>query len=319
LLAITTHMLVDTFRLTLDSFFHHQGNRKLRATFRQLAGAIGEHEPAEIISLALDSMSSTVRATYSLALLFNGEQVNIMAAHNWTRKLPPITTAELSADDVLPIEPENFKDTLHDLSLLIPLYADATQVGAILLGRPVNGLAYSQTDIEQLLYPSDKLAEAIRDAQQQERYLEKLAKVTVKNKAGFEAGPEQILVKDVENTLRNLTDYAYLGDTKLATFTLVRLRLSENETTHLDKGKAVNKIVAETIEKLRPEEIDIPGFPVPREWHAYLILHDAYILNKSNRDIMAQLYISEGTFNRTRRAAVRSIARALEEMEMSII
>ena len=122
----------------------------------------------------------------------------------------------------------------------------------------------------------------------------------------------------MENALRNLTDYAYLGDTKLAMLSLVRLQLSAKDTTHLDRGKAVNKIVSETIEKLRPSEIDVPRYPVPREWHAYLILHDAYISDKSNRDIMAQLYISEGTFNRTRRAAIRSIARALEEMEATI-
>jgi len=256
-----------------------------------------------------------------LVLLFNDERVNTMAAHNWTRKLPPLTPADLSADDVLAIEPGHFKDSLHDTTLLIPLYADAIQVGAVLLGRPVNGLTYSQTDIELLLYPSDKLAEAIRDIQQQERYLDQLTKATTaaNKRASFEAGPEQISVKDVENSLRNLTDYAYLGDTKLAMLSLVRLQLSAKETTHLDRGKAVYRIISETIEKLRPEAIDIPGYPVPREWHAYLILHDAYIADKSNREIMAQLYISEGTFNRTRRAAVRSIARALEEMEISII
>jgi hypothetical protein len=30
---------------------------------------------------------------------------------------------------------------------------------------------------------------------------------------------------------------------------------------------------------------------------------------------MSQLYISEGTFNRTRRRAIRSVAKALQEME----
>jgi hypothetical protein len=34
-----------------------------------------------------------------------------------------------------------------------------------------------------------------------------------------------------------------------------------------------------------------------------------------NRDIMGKLYISEGTFNRTRRTAIRSLARTLAEME----
>jgi hypothetical protein len=32
---------------------------------------------------------------------------------------------------------------------------------------------------------------------------------------------------------------------------------------------------------------------------------------------MSKLYISEGTFNRTRRRAIRAVARAIEEMEQS--
>jgi hypothetical protein len=47
-------------------------------------------------------------------------------------------------------------------------------------------------------------------------------------------------------------------------------------------------------------------------------LHEAYIEEKLNRDIMSRLYISEGTFNRTRRAAIRSLARILGEMEMAV-
>jgi len=46
-----------------------------------------------------------------------------------------------------------------------------------------------------------------------------------------------------------------------------------------------------------------------------VILYDAYVKEIQNRDIMGRLYISEGTFNRTRRAAIRSLAKALAEME----
>jgi hypothetical protein len=60
---------------------------------------------------------------------------------------------------------------------------------------------------------------------------------------------------------------------------------------------------------------DIPRDPPPREWYPYVILYDAYVNGKQNRDVMSRLYISEGTFNRTRRAAISSLARALVEME----
>jgi hypothetical protein len=76
----------------------------------------------------------------------------------------------------------------------------------------------------------------------------------------------------------------------------------------------VYTLLAEAIEKLKPEG-KLPPDPPPAEWYAYLILHNAYLEDIPNRDIMARLYISEGTFNRTRRAALRAVTRTLEEME----
>jgi hypothetical protein len=90
-----------------------------------------------------------------------------------------------------------------------------------------------------------------------------------------------------------------------------------DSVTHVDKGKAVYQLIVHLLEKLRPEQ-DEPRGPIPREWHAYLVLHDAYVEDRLNRDIMSKLYISEGTFNRTRRSAIRTLARMLSEMESSI-
>jgi len=98
---------------------------------------------------------------------------------------------------------------------------------------------------------------------------------------------------------------------------LVQTRLPPVGTTHIDRGKAVHGVLLEVLEKLRPEA-GCPANPIPRQWYSYLILHGAYLEEKLNREIMSQLYISEGTFNRTRRLAIHTIARALEEMEASI-
>ncbi|MFM8425036.1 MAG: hypothetical protein ACKOBL_07655, partial [Chloroflexota bacterium] len=76
----------------------------------------------------------------------------------------------------------------------------------------------------------------------------------------------------------------------------------------------VQAVVLEAIEQMRPSR-EVPRDPPPREWYPYIILHDAYVKEVQNRDIMSKLYISEGTFNRTRRGAIRSLARALAEME----
>jgi hypothetical protein len=76
--------------------------------------------------------------------------------------------------------------------------------------------------------------------------------------------------------------------------------------------------VVEAVHKLKPEQADPPDAP-PRNWYPYLILHKAYLEGISNRVIMSQFYISEGTFNRTRRDAIESVARVLEEMEANLI
>ena len=79
----------------------------------------------------------------------------------------------------------------------------------------------------------------------------------------------------------------------------------------------ITRALSEAVDKLRPEG-ESPSEPLPREWYPYTILHGAYMEDKLNRDIMARLYISEGTFNRTRRSAIRSVRRVLEEMEAAL-
>ena len=61
-----------------------------------------------------------------------------------------------------------------------------------------------------------------------------------------------------------------------------------------------------------------PGEPLPRVWYNYAVLHDAYVEYVPNREIMARLYISEGTFNRTRRSALRGLARLFLERDQVI-
>ncbi len=62
------------------------------------------------------------------------------------------------------------------------------------------------------------------------------------------------------------------------------------------------------------------GFPSSmtlRVWYNHAALYDAYMEGVPNREIMARLYISEGTFNRTRRNAIRGLARLLVEDNMN--
>ena len=110
----------------------------------------------------------------------------------------------------------------------------------------------------------------------------------------------------VEEGFRNIHDYSKLGRSPL-------VELFEIEgVDHIECGKQVQRNLIYLVEKLRPRG-NPPPEPLPREWHSYIILYDAYVEEKLARDIMGKLYISEGTYYRTRRRALRGVARALLE------
>lgn len=127
----------------------------------------------------------------------------------------------------------------------------------------------------------------------------------------------------VEDALRNLHDLPHLGEHELAQLRIVQLRVEQRRdgtpVTFLDRGKALGETLTEAVNELRPDSPLPKGVQVPpREWHLFIILHDSYIEGDTNRDIMSKLYISEGTFNRTRRRALRAVAKSLAEMEANV-
>jgi hypothetical protein len=117
---------------------------------------------------------------------------------------------------------------------------------------------------------------------------------------------EADLVKLVEEALRKYSDFITLGQSPLADW------LGVEPGSPLERGKQMQKILRESVDALRPGGLR-PSEPLPRAWYYYAILHDAYLEGAPNRAVMTRLYISEGTFNRTRRSALRGVARWIEE------
>jgi hypothetical protein len=126
------------------------------------------------------------------------------------------------------------------------------------------------------------------------------------SKLAYKLDPE--LVKNVEEGLRHLSDYSTLGKSPLVSAFAIQAK------SHIECGKLVQSRLTEIIEKLRPAG-ELPDEPLPREWYAYTILHDAYVENRMAREIMSKLFISEGTYYRLRRNALRGITRAMLEMD----
>lgn len=315
--AFGTHSVVDIARRYLDRVFYKKEDRILRENIRELTADIGSRETEDLLGLALDLASTSVRATFSMLLAFEGEGIKKVAATGWNKNTINISKDELLADDYQVIEPGQLSSPLDEVALLIPLYIAERQTGTLLFGPPVNSLKYPETDIDRLLAVGEQITDLIRRVETESSLLAQAAQSIQNRKIGIKEPEGPFEVKNIENGLRNVLDYSMLGDNGLARTRLVAARIPSQNCTHLDRGKIVCEILEEAVEKLRPNN-DYSGHTPPREWYPYLILHYAYFENIPNRDIMQRLYISEGTFNRTRRSAIRSVARVLTDLEVHI-
>jgi hypothetical protein len=314
ILAILTHSLVDLGRSMFDLLFYSRETRELRAGLRSLANQAHRVEAIEqSLPAALERLCRFVHASYGLILLFREDSLKLVASYRWRNALPELPPSALASDDVVHPPTGKFMPPLHEAALMFPLYAGENQQGVLILGQPENAISYSSSDVARLLDASDRIADLIREAQRESERLTDLAQMAQTPAPRLELENE-IPTKTVEEVLRNLHNYAYLSDSPLAKLNHIRSASSQPGSTHLDRGKLVYQTVLDALEKLRPPG-ELPREPVPRQWYPYLILHNAYLENKPNNEIMMRLYISEGTFNRTRRAAIRSLARALMEME----
>ncbi|HJR79816.1 MAG TPA: hypothetical protein VJ821_07075 [Anaerolineales bacterium] len=317
ILAVLSHSLVDVGRRLFDFLFYNRETRELRAQLRHLAQRAYKAESlVENLSSALETLCRFVHATYGVIILFKDGDLQLAASYGWRHAMPDLQRKDLASDDVVHLRSPRFASPLEEATLLIPLYAGEIQQGVLIMGPPENALTYAKSDVERLLEAGDRIADLIRDAHRESEHLAQLTQIvqTSPPKLNLES---EIPTRAVEEALRNLYDYAHLSDSTLAKLKRVQAASSNLSITHLDRGKLVYQTILEALEKLRPPG-EVPREPIPRQWYPYLILYYAYLENKPNNEIMSHLYISEGTFNRTRRAAIRSLARVLSEMEVAI-
>ncbi len=314
LMAIVTQSLYGVGEYWIDKLIYRRDTITLRKSLRQLSHLATQQEDLEErLKLALESMCLTVRATYGILLVQEQNSLAQRTVYEWPHEKVTLSLQDIGADDLTHLAPNHFPTPLHEAALMVPLYAEAEQIGALILGRPVNGVRYGDRDLEHLLTASDRLSAALWHARVEKEQLKQINELAHSAPQPVPA-TEKISAEMVEKALRNLKDYAYLGDSPLSNLRYINAQLKDGAVTHVDRGKVVSSLLSSAMEKLRPEGKE-PGDMAPREWHPYLVLHDAYMKDRLNRDIMSRLYISEGTFNRTRRGALRSIARILGDME----
>lgn len=78
----------------------------------------------------------------------------------------------------------------------------------------------------------------------------------------------------------------------------------------MDAALLLRNDLVQAIERLRPSTPrPTPGNSAgPGGWLHYLVLYEAYVDGRHNKEIMQRYYLSESTFHRARRSAVNSIA-----------
>jgi hypothetical protein len=344
IVGVTSLMLYDGVRAALDRLFYREQFQKLRQNLRALAreASVGQPLP-ERLQRILSSLCGTLGASRGVIALREEEAFECQAterAQCLGQTFPPTAleapeTVELPRPDV---------ENPERMALLVPIYAGDDQIGALLLGPKEIRIPYTEEDFLLLEDVADQLGTLILAAQRQEenaslisemvgdfrdrehalqrQMQQMMAEQQEQTRPVLEGLDDKSFAALVEDALRRLYDFTYLGEHDMARLSIVDWHLKNGDdqfVTSIDRGKAVSEILVEAVSKLRPEGNAPERYTVPpREWRQFTILHDAYVMGELNRDIMSKLYIGEGTFNRTRRRAVRGVARALREMEWEV-
>lgn len=341
--TVAANSLFDGIRLTLDRLFYRRQFQQLRSNLRELAREAGTSEGLpERLQAILAALCRALRIKLAFIALARQEQWVVAATHDAAPIGQTFPAAALAANETIGLV-RSAKIGLPGMTLLVPLFAGGKQTGAVVLGPKETQQAYDDSDLDLLEDLGDQIANVIhgiasqeenarainvmvQDFRDKERQLQLQVQQMVAAREPevrpVEGMDEESLLAPVEEALRRMYDFSFLGEQELAMLQVVNRRLEARKAvtvTSLDRGKALSEILVQAVDKLRPDEPEPGADQVPpREWHQYIILHDSYVSGEPNRNIMARLYIGEGTFNRTRRRALKAVARALAEMEQSV-
>ncbi|MDX1378623.1 MAG: hypothetical protein R3307_07225 [Anaerolineales bacterium] len=264
----------------------------------------------------LELLCKTLNANGGFVAIRRGEEFEVTASRHSVPIGSVMSESIVACEDVS----QTNSDQLPAIAWLAPSFEGQTQVAVVGLRRPKSLLEYSSGNLELLAEAADQIGtivslsnlhsgqekqigQAIAESQQKADELNSAAEKLLDS---ISADTDVDFVKLVEDALRHLPDTITLGQSPLA------VMLGLNSDTHIERGKALQQILMNSIELLKPDD-ERPPEPLPRIWYNHAVLYDAYVEGVQNREIMARLYISEGTFNRTRRNAIRGLARSLVE------
>jgi hypothetical protein len=314
--AVLTHSVYDLVREGLErKRIRHEST--FRRQLRQLEN-LGTSEEALQTRLqeGLDLLCQTLDASGGFIAIRRGENFVVIATKESVGIYSEFHPTFVACEDIS----QPTSDRLREIAWIAPAFEGQTQVAVIAIRQPNARLDYSASDLDLLAEVADQVgtiislsnltvgrADQIKQlVDESQIHANELDSVAGEMIAAISTNSDSEFVRTVEEGLRHLSDYITLGQLPLAS------QMNISGESHIECGKQLNKLLIDSIEALRPAE-KRPPEPLPRVWYSYAVLHDAYVEGVPNREIMARLYISEGTFNRTRRNALRGLARMLIE------
>lgn len=342
--TVLANSMFDRLRLTLDRVFYQRQFQRLRSNLRGLAREVGAGQTlTERLDTVLNSVCRFLRIKRAFIAVRREQEFVVQASHDANTLDQTFPLSTLTATEIIGLVLPARKN-LHDMKLLIPLFAGGQQIGALVVGERENGTPYSEADLELLEDLGDQIAQVIHGVETQENNATQLNQLVEEFRARERAlqlqvdqmlaeravpGPwtapewdEEKLTPLVEDALRHLHDYPYLGEHTLSSLNGVenalKRRNDDAPITFLDRGKTLSELLVALLGELKPETPAPKSDQiVPREWQLYTILYNSYVLEEPNREVMSKLYIGEGTFNRARRRALRAVAKSLAQLEAS--
>jgi hypothetical protein len=295
-LIICTHALYDLGREAVERWNLREEKRLRKritqsTSFEDDALRIQLDRELALLLQALNAASGLIAANE------NGQWVALASHHS----LPP--GAFLPED--IPAQETVIRADLPAANLiwLSQTFEGNQPLALVGIGQSQVKIEYSSGELELLEEFSEQIGILISMSRLHRRAMQSAAERVAER---LSEDVDADILKQVEDALRHYADVVYLAQSPLAE------KLNLPERPHTERGRLLQRHLQEAVKSLRPEG-ERPPEPIPREWYHYVILHDAYLKGVPNREVMARLYVSEGTFHRARRQAIRGAARWLAE------
>jgi hypothetical protein len=311
---------IGVYDLTREFLERSRSNResKLRKQLRHLESENTDQEALKLRLLeGLDLLCQSMDAPGGFVSVRQEDHFLVMASRSSVEAGSVLTESAVTCEDVS--KPR--AGPLSSLAWLAPSFEGRKQTVTVGIEKPKSKMDYSIGDLELLAEVTDQIGTILSLNNLRAARTGDLGEASQMSVPELMPAADEILgvtsshpsdefVKVVEDALRKLPDTVKLGQSALAE------KIPVQGDSHIERGKHLQKLLTGSIEAFKPAD-KRPPEPLPRVWYNHAVLYDAYVEGVPNREIMARLYISEGTFNRTRRNAIRGLARMLMEKNAS--